>query len=404
MQEDDIFAAQAEIEKLQHSSFILEHSINSTILLFSYTMTITAQEAILMMIDCLQEKLHTNSVVACGAAKMNAVMDAFPDRLTKNSVKTIMARRKKEDQDIFAEFFSGDSVVAQTMRKAKIQPDPLSSQRSLTRANSQTEITKGSTTPKNMYGTENDEGPEDRMLVLKNTFGGCSEERYNEILEEAVDEAIIIKDPGDIKTVKFFSLSCGIQERYHGSAELGETEAQLKSRIMETARRVHGDCLPLSSAKIPPKVIAALNDAIDKDRTKRMKKKLRENGLAASGAKSLYVRQENILYFRDGINGRPDVILVSETGQPLGVVEVKSFSGDIRDKKTATAIRQLVLYHLMLQTQEAYLYIYPIGKARFSPVLIRVSDEHVQRVVKTIPNMKANQASFRQNALAHFKN
>ena len=393
----------ADDTRVDNTSFVLEHALNSAIIMFSYTMTITAKDAIQMIIKCLQKKLIGKSFIACGSVKQSRVMGGFPAQLSHNIVKTVIEEQKREEKKELDEFMRGDNVVADTMRRAsQSSKHPTSTTTNLKKSVSgDSEHIQSNI--RHTFGPQGDDNKSTELMLLRETFGSCDYNEYQEYLALAKDEPLVITSKSAFKNIKFFSPSIGIHERLHGGSELDDLEIQEGGRMEDMATRILNDYKPPSTTPIPDYVVDVLHKELIQFRTKAEVSALKKAGVIKGKEANDYQRSENVMYFRDGLNGRPDLLLLSSTGTPIGVVEVKCSKKKKPDSEYSTAIKQLALYHIMLKTKECFLLVYPKGKGRFDPRLIRPTASQIQSACASISSIKKNQAKFAEVAFNYFK-
>jgi hypothetical protein len=120
-------------------------------------------------------------------------------------------------------------------------------------------------------------------------------------------------------------------------------------------------------------------------------------------AKQAFVLLENILYFRDGVNGRPDAVMYDRHGQVLAVVEFKGMKSQSLTKDSYIGYKQAAFYQYMLNAKKSYVCYYPAHNAKFSLVIKTPHETYINKIPKEWQNFKSNYQLFNEAAAARLK-
>jgi hypothetical protein len=382
-------------DHLKHTAFVLDHALNSAILMFSYCMGITNEEAITKIIGCLESKVKTKALILCGAGRLSDVMSQVHGSFDGEAVAGVLKIHRQES----IEKLTSELSRTDAGREAIANEIPFSGPSSLKDFKS-VESTTG--TLKLMMGPDTSEEEEFINQQFSETFKTADIDTFNAVKEKAGEKLLRIEPTmfgPDIKSttasIKFNSMSIGMHERLCGSKKLTKEQAQASSKVNEVSKYMMKDAMYCGRNGVPEEVIDEFNREVLGKRPKIIQENFADDiGLGSKSPKK-FIRQETVVYFKDDVNGRPDAILFDKKGNPFGVVEFKSCTSDATATNNTTGLKQTALYQNLLQAKEAYLCCYPAKSAKFAMKIFHVPKTTLDAAARDLECMKHNFAWFR---------
>lgn len=227
----------------------------------------------------------------------------------------------------------------------------------------------------------------------KMAFEGKTREEFEKFVKKSKGKCVCIQDSETVLLVKRFSFSIGLHDRFAVTQSWQKTRFLSPARTLELSRRVCADALPPTTKTITTIDVDAINTRLSKERRRDVKKNLKLKGCQPPFN---YEKSESITYFRQDMNGRPDLVLKAEDGSIVGIVECKSMAGLPEVGVINFMKKQAGFYMILLECVEGYLAICTgFGKKRTYHIY-PVTETDMIKLNKDIIRLKENFNIFSQ--------
>jgi hypothetical protein len=103
-----------------------------------------------------------------------------------------------------------------------------------------------------------------------------------------------------------------------------------------------------------------------------------------------YVDNKNRVYYRDGLNGRPDFILTNDDGVIFGIVEAKLMPSGMKPKAINQLHKQAAFYSILFGCIEAYTVFHPKTPKGKGYIVKKVTDKNIIHANGSLEIIKHN--------------
>lgn len=383
---------------------MLEHALNSTILTFSFALQATQRETMGFIKAAIDSKLDSGLPVVVGGAELHsthtsAVFAASCDKMLVLLLEFEKARKSSEGPKTPLKYAKKKSkkqqhIIAKKAINNKLHQCANIDNPKILRPVEQCCADQEYGRVREYLGSQIPNDQKEALDALERCFKGTTKERFEELVDGPVEKYKIISKPSDVLTVKRFSFSIGNYLRFHGSSDKSLADYQKSQKLTELAWRTANDCQPPTVDSIDSGDIDSFNKLMVIERSSEMKNALVSLGWRPQADDNRYRASETVSYYRDGLNGRPDLLLRSPTGTIIGVAEFKGLESKPNSSEVGTHLKQPTYYKHLLGATEAVLYIYPKPPARFKAFITKVTTTQTDKASSELQNLKNNYAKY----------
>ena len=385
-------------DPVSNAAYQISNQLNGVIIRTREMIGGSGREAIQLLIDYLQRKLKIGGIVSCGTIDLDSTgPSTYLDRDTKLVEELLHSYESTVIKQL------GDSIRNKKLVKETLGLNFESTDVHSAGFSNITGLTDSLI--KRLPGGGMSEEDQFYPIRYQNIFGHLNMNLYQSLVNKFKGQAIPIplnlskqKDMQLFTAIKYFTASIGIHERLFGTKKLSYSEMEVGSKYKELCKYVINDWEGGRTNDVPLHVLGQFNQMVNDYRTPTQIEAFKQTFSAMDKSKSCYQLQDNLLYFKGNINGRPDAVLFTKDNKPYGVVEFKGASSRPSGIPSPTALKQAALYHHMLGTKECFLCIYPTGNATFKLIIQNADKIADTKLITTTENIAHNYELFRKVA------
>lgn len=234
-----------------------------------------------------------------------------------------------------------------------------------------------------------------KSILKRNNF-----DEFTKISKKANKNYITIREKRIVHLVKCYSISCGNHDRYHASKIQDPSKYTDMEYLSSKCEHVINDMMPMVVEKFSQHDIDTVNRAISKKRSIETWSALENAGCSVGGKNpALYEYAQEVTYYREGRNGRPDLVLLDVTGGVVGVVEIKKVSTGTFNINKTTYMKQVAHLHQMFKAVESYLVVLKPPGPKSEPIVEVTTSELRQKVDDNLRIALNNFEAFRSAVL-----
>lgn len=230
----------------------------------------------------------------------------------------------------------------------------------------------------------------EEIAEYEECFGDITLEDFNRLVKNDRHGLMEFSSPQDVRIVKKFSLSAGLFDRFSGTGEVSLANYQLAGKRKRLCGRVANSTVQPKTSVTPrllQECIRLVHLAQESEEERPLSKR-------AVKKKDTFEITEKRLFYRSGLNGRPDVLQKDSKGNIISVIEFKGFGRIPRQGDLTYLQLQPALYMNLVQAPKGYLFVHPTKKAKFSAFLVPVSDERIKTANARLLTLKSNFKKF----------
>lgn len=395
--------SQLYLKVIEDSATIVNMLLCSQVIHISAILNMTGEAVIQMMIKCLHFKNEQCVPIPGGSITPKQIQDNFPWRASCQQIIEFINEYRSNNPMQWPTPINIASLKKSTNKKIKEKKkvvlrephNPAPSLGKFHRIRKQNQE-KDSSSKCLMISTSD---LNDKQEDVLNEFTMCLSQGKRKIFDVLIankaDALVKIDNRADVPSIKRYSFSVGLHDRFFSSEELGTGYYTDTNKCLEMMRRFTADVWPPTQVTISAARIKDFNERLDAFR----KEELKNSSLAASKPllkkSEKYVKSETTTYYREGLNGRPDLVLINpKTKAIVGIAEFKASSQTPDTGNIGTYLKQAALYQILMGSEEGFLYIYPTGNGKFTPIIRRVSEQLIRDMKAKLINLKQNFHTF----------
>lgn len=380
------------IEKIRNSLGLFDKLLNDLIISTSTIFKINRDEACDVIIRELVKIKESGKPTVGGAIKPDETQSLS---LWTNHQTTLEERMGDKDSTIGnISFISTRASISSQDAKRRFQQQVIRLKENQVLTRNQSNVPTKTIVPELLETLPNN-NEDSNVGELRHCFEGFSLNDFERVTKGNTGDLIVIEGSDAVRIVKRFSFSVGLHDRFHSSGLVPLAQYQFPGIQSDLSERIVNDCWPPRQEAIPNDRLKEFNKIVEEERINDDSFILKQSSLKSKKkTPCLYELSENVTYYRDGVNGRPDAILFSPNRQVLGIAEFKGCSDKPSDKTIGTFLKQAAHYQNLVNSKEAFLFVYPVKGAKFQPFIRKVLPESLQKIQRELPILKTNFNTF----------
>jgi hypothetical protein len=225
------------------------------------------------------------------------------------------------------------------------------------------------------------------LLTLEDALNDGDLKYMAELRVKAVKKYVEIEDYNLKRVVKLLSPSAGLHDRFSCGGKLSINQMYAGAKYIKLIEKTMNSAEPPSGAQGHPWLLEWINKNISAYRSHSTVKRLKSVGIKGT---SKYTDNDNRVYYRDGINGRPDYILQNASGDVVGVVEVKQLPPKYEQKTLNQRHKQAAFYQIIFDCIEAYTIYHPKTSRGDGYVVMEVTKDNIAHAKENLEIIKHN--------------
>jgi hypothetical protein len=204
---------------------------------------------------------------------------------------------------------------------------------------------------------------------------------------KAMNKYVEIEGYNEKRVVKLLSPSAGLYDRFSCGGKLTINQMYAGSKYIKLIEKVFNSADPPSGAQGHPWLLEWINQNISKYRSPSTVRMLKSAGIKGTFK---YIDNNSRMYYRDGINGRPDYILQNASGDVVGVIEVKQLPPKYQQKTLNQRHKQAAFYQIIFNCIEAYTIYHPKTSRGDGYVVMQVTKANIAHAEENLEMIKHN--------------